>query len=130
MFNHEIQPARERLADAIQFRQTTDGYWFPDELVDRNARTLTKIRTPMTKSEDEILAAFSGVCFCQFNTPPLLRNRETDALRLGFKALLGTEHGAVATEQLEELEYPSWEVLKVANEIYLTISKNVVCLNS
>jgi len=75
MFNHEIQPAFDRLADAIQFRQKGGGYWFPDTLTDRNAIRLSKIAYKPTKDPDDVLRQFSGVCFCQFNTPPLGRRR-------------------------------------------------------
>jgi hypothetical protein len=71
MFDYEIQLAADRLADAIQFRQYANGYWFPDLLVDRNAIKLLKIRYKPTKSEDEVLTQFCGVAFVQFNTPAL-----------------------------------------------------------
>lgn len=71
MFNHKIGPASERLADAIQFRQMGGGYWFPDTLTDRNAIRLSKVTYQPARSEDDVLGQFAGVCFCQFNTPPL-----------------------------------------------------------
>ena len=73
MFNCEIQPPSERLADAIQFRQKGGDYWYPDTLTDRNAIRLSKITYKPAKDPDEVLRQFSGVCFCQFNTPPLGR---------------------------------------------------------
>jgi hypothetical protein len=75
MFNFEIEPAAQRLADAIQFRQK-GGYWFPDLTVDRNAITLAKIRYKPSKSEDEVLAQFANVAFVQFNEPPLGQPRK------------------------------------------------------
>jgi len=66
MFRFEIQPAIDRLVDAVQFKRKA-GLWFPDTLVDRRAVYLSGVKFKPSGDADEILEQFSNVCFCQFN---------------------------------------------------------------
>jgi hypothetical protein len=79
MNNRDRAEATARLADAIQFRQAAGNRWYPDLLVDRHAIALTGVKWEPQRSEDETLTMFSGVAFCQFNTPPQGRNSEAKA---------------------------------------------------
>ena len=63
MFNFELQPARERLADAIRFSRKGGGYFYPDDLTDRNAISLTKITYSPTKEWDEVVKQFANVAW-------------------------------------------------------------------
>jgi len=128
MFNHELLPARQRLADAIQFRQMGGGYWHPDRLTDRNAVRLSGVTYRPAKDADDVLRQFSGVCFCQFNMPPLGRREEAARLVAAYRqrqasldakpAWTDADHDeyALVLTQLDELQHPSAEVLATAAE--------------
>ena len=66
MFQFEVQPAINRLVDAVQFKRK-GGLWFPDMLVDRRAVSLSGVKFKPSEDADEILEQFTGVCFLQFN---------------------------------------------------------------
>lgn len=77
MFNFEIEPAAQRLADAIQFRRMGGGYWFPDTLTDRHAITLSKVCYRPSQCADAVKAQFAGIASVQFNEPPLGQARKS-----------------------------------------------------
>jgi len=100
--------------------------------VDRHAIALTGVKWEPQRTEDETLHLFSGVAFCQFNTPPLGRNSEAKAVVASYRerkvsldlirskrplSAKEAERAAVIDDQLAELEYPSAEVLDAAKEI-------------
>ena len=136
MFSYEVQPARERLADAVHFRQAGGGYWYPDLPVDRNALHLAKVEFRPMRSEDEILTQLSGVCFCQFNAPPLGRKHEAERIAAAYrerqvsldlirmKRPLNAKEQAradIIAAQLGELKNPTAEVLDAAAKVLQTI---------
>ncbi len=137
MFQHERAEATARLDTAIRFRQKGGGYWYPDTNIDRCAIELSGIRDfRPSKSPDEILTRLSGVAFCEFLTPPLLRRQEAFATRKGFQeckvaldALRAArplsdneqERAALIDAQLDELEFSSAEVLDMAAEVLNTL---------
>ena len=118
MFNFELEPAFARLDDAVQFRQMR-GWWYPDTAADRNAIRLTKVAFRPAKTEDEILTQFPGVCFCQFNAPPLGRVKEAADLTERCRAALTEENLPERREVLASLlddliGYPAAATLDLA----------------
>ena len=132
MNNREQCEATARLADAVQFRQAAGGHWYPDLLVDRHALTLAKAAYRPLKDRDTVLTQLSGVCFCQFNTPPLGRRQEAERIVTAYRerqvsldlirarrALSAKEQARadLIARQLDELEDPCAEVLDAAATI-------------
>jgi hypothetical protein len=128
MFDREVVPAHQRLADAIQFRQMGGGYWQPDTLTDRNAMRLSGVTYRPSRDPDAVLQQFSGVCFCQFNTPPLGRRMEAERLVTAYRQRQAqldakpewteADHDEYAriTAQLDELRRPDADTLDRAAE--------------
>ena len=119
MFNFELEPAFGRLDDAVQFRQKGGGYWYPDTPTDRDAIRLTKVTFRPAKTEDEVLTQFSGVCFCQFNAPPLGSVKEAADLTERCRAALTEENLPERREVLASLlddliGYPAAATLDLA----------------
>jgi hypothetical protein len=137
MFQRERAEAAARLDTAIRFRQKGGGYWYPDTNIDRCAIELAGVKTfKPAKTPDEMLTQLSGVAFCEFLTPPLLRRQEAFATRKAFqerKAALDAlrsdrplsdneqERAALIDAQLDELEFSSAEVLDMAAEVLNTL---------
>lgn len=132
MFEREIVEATGRLDRAIQFRQKGSGFWHYDTPTDRNAGKLAGVNFCPRLTEDEVLADFSNVAFCQFNTPPLGRAQEAKDLTAAYQrrqaalAAIAEQRPLDDAEQrtstlvdhwLAELnDYPSAEVLDSAAE--------------
>ncbi len=128
MFGSEVKEATIRLDTAIRFRQKGGGYWYPDTTTDRNAIHLTGLKTfKPTRTEDEMRTQLSGLAFCEFCTPPLLRNRETASLVAAFAAQKAAydaapqplsdrdaKRRAICEVALEQLEYATGETIDVA----------------
>lgn len=66
MFNFEVEPARQRLQDAIQFRRKGGGYWCPDLLIDRNAIELAGIDYKPSRDADAVLQQFGDIAWVEF----------------------------------------------------------------
>jgi hypothetical protein len=77
-----------------------------------------------------MLTQLSGLAFCEFCTPPLLRNRETASLVAAFAAQKAAydaapqplndrdyKRRAICETALEQLEYPTAETLDVAGNM-------------
>lgn len=132
MTEREVAEATTRRYRAIQFRQKGNGYWHYDTLTDRNAGKLTGVNFRPRLTEDEVLTDFSGVAFCQFNTPPLSRAQEARDLTAAYQrrkealAAIAAQRPLDDAEQrtstlvdywlAELIDYPSAEVLDSATE--------------
>ena len=136
MNNQERCEATDRLDDAIQFRQAAGGSWYPDLLVDRHALHLAGVEYRPMRSRDAILIQLSGICFCQFNTPPLGRRQEAERLVAAYRerkesldlirakrrlSKAERTRAYIVARQLGELEDPCAEVLDTAATILKSI---------